>query len=61
MSKKGWKTVLIMENAYNQLKELSQKQNQSICKTLSKIIIEYITQPNQPLNAEKDKAETTFP
>ncbi|MDW8034508.1 MAG: hypothetical protein RMI79_06235 [Nitrososphaerota archaeon] len=42
MTKTGYKSVLIKEEAYQKLKEIAKKEDISVCKTISKIINEYI-------------------
>ena len=42
MTKKGYKTVLIPESSYNKLKKIAEKLNLSLCKTLNKIVEEYM-------------------
>jgi len=48
MTKVGYRTVLIKEDAYQKIKEIAQTNNKSICDTLTEIILTYIEQKQEP-------------
>ena len=42
MTRKGWHTIIVREEDYQIIKNLSEKRQEKICKTVSEIIKEYI-------------------
>ena len=44
MTKEGFRSVLVSEETYEKLKQISKKKNLSMCKTVGKIVEEYINQ-----------------
>jgi predicted DNA-binding ribbon-helix-helix protein len=46
LTKLGYKSVLLKEEAYEKIKEIAKKEDISICKAITKILSEYIEKQN---------------